>query len=249
MFDDVIKYYYIVPLFSIFIVTITFGINNWDITDIEKKLITRFKRLQIELSLILIETIIIGISFAISLNKIMLEPFNDIDDIYQKIFLVCITLFTVAFSLTLIVHSVLLFVKWLLVPKKNYYLILDETNEEWFLKRTTIKGQILLKNKNNDCIFIKEWANLKFNYSNHTQTKVGNHIFITPKRTKLVLIWLFLSMMILCAIYFCLFREIKDTKDIINASVTFLIIIFLFIIYIVIYYVKKIYIGSEDASI
>lgn len=247
MFDDVIQYYYIVPLLSMLIVTITFGINNWDITDIEKKLITRFKRLQIELSLILIETIIIGISFAIILNKVMLEPFKDIDDIYQKVFLVCSTMFFVTFPLTLIVHLVLLFVKWLLVPKINHYLILDDPNEKWFLKRTTHKGQILLENKNNDCIFIKEWDNLKFNSSDHTQTKVGKWVFKTAKRTNLLLIGLFLSMIVLLILYFCLFLENKETKDLFNASVTFLSIVFLFIIFIVIYYVKKNK-ESEDAS-
>lgn len=244
MFDDILKNYYLIPIFSMLIVTITFGINNWDMTDIEKKLITRFKRLQIESSLILIETIIIGISFSIILNKKMFESFEEVDDIYLKTFLICITMFCVVIPFTLSIHLIVLFTKWLLVPKINYYVILNDSNEKWFLKRTAIKGQILLKNKEEDCIFIKDWDNLKFNTCEPIYTKIGNHIYKNKKRYNSVLKWLLLSMFLIIGFY--LYPRDRNVEiSFLNTSLI-LALLFLLTIYFVILYAKKYYLITES---
>lgn len=249
MFDELLKNYYIIPIFSTLIIPITFGINNWDMTDIEKKLVTRFKRLQIELSLMLIETVMIGICLSITLNEKLLEPFKDIDDGYLKILLICITLFTVIFPLTLSVHVVLLFVKWLLVPKKNYYVMLDNSNEEWFLKRAATKGQILLENKKSDCIFIKDWDGIKFNANKPIPTKMGNYIYKNRKQNNLILFWLLFSIIILTG--FCLyFLNAQDGKITMVKNIIFVLSLTLLTVYFVIVYVRKYYFieKSTDAS-
>jgi len=239
MFDSVIEYYYIVPLLSFLILIATFSINHWDMTEIEKKFITRFRRVQIEVSIIFIETIIVGVVFVLVLNKKLLEPFNSIENVYEKIFLMVISLFLLFLPFILIVNGALWLMKWLIIPETKYFVYLNQSNEKWVLERTTIKGQILLRNENADCVFLKEWDNLTFNKGKTIFPACGKWIYKNSKRFNLVMVWLTLSLSSLI-IWSAVLNEDNSNYFIIS-SVLFMTMLWLTTIYFCILKVKKLY--------
>ncbi|KYG90821.1 hypothetical protein A0U40_17655 [[Bacillus] sp. KCTC 13219] len=194
MFDNVIQYYYLAPIFLTLFVAVTYSINHWDMPDIEKNFITRFKRIQITVSLMLIETLSLEIYFAVVINKGLLKSFPDVKDLYQKVFLISVTLFLVSAFFILMINISFQILKQMIAPKVRYYVILEGSNDKWLLERATFHKQILLRNDEGDYILLKEWDNLKFKNNELIFPKLGSWIYKTNKRFNLIMMWLVVSM-------------------------------------------------------
>ena len=230
MFDDIIQYYYLVPIFSMLIVTITFGVNNWDITTLENKLMTNFKKIQILFSSIVIETIVFSIFIGITTFILNGIPAN-LKNVSGKLnlegilpFLIVLVIFSLGTSM--VFHLLMYLVKKIFFVKPVYYVILSDSEEKWYLERRSSKSKILISNRKGEYLFLSEWENKIFKTELAPLNHVQRFIFSSEARYNKILFTLFLSLVVLYLIY--IYANQKFT----TLETCFLVIgmVFLFII-------------------
>lgn len=204
MIDEYIEYYYLVPVGTILILAMMYAINNWDASFLEKKLITNFKKLQILVSTIFLETIVM---FVLVYIFMIIRP--GAPEIYilnndgtKKILPFLLSLFIMSLSTALILNIVLHFSLRFLSVKYYYYVNLENLEGKWYLKRKSNKNQILLKNEKGDHVFLNEWNELIFKQELVTLNKLQIFLYTNKKRTKRIIITLLLSAIILYSIVF-----------------------------------------------
>lgn len=197
VFDEFIQYYYVVPIFSILLVIISFWINNRDATSLENKLMTNFKKLQIFCSTIFIETIMIGIVLFVliyinnDLPEYMVEESKGVNIESTLPFIIALVL--VSFGLSLVLHTSLLITKKLFSVKTHYFVKLSDSTIKWYLVRLSNNKQILLMNNDVEYIFLNEWAELVFKAELMEFTKFQKLIYSSEKKINLISISLLCS--------------------------------------------------------
>lgn len=210
MLDSIIEYYYILPLVAFFTLALTLSVNHWDMNEIEKKCVTRFKRLQIELSIIIVETVTLGILLALALNKKLLEPFESENyDIYAEIFIVIVCLFLISLPIILAINGAISFTKFLISPRVKYFFELDTSNEKWTLEKTSIKGQILLKSENGNYMLLGEADKMIFTPGDMEHTYLGKMIFKSSKNFNLTMLFLAISILVIVLCFIFLHSKIQ----------------------------------------
>lgn len=116
---------------------IYFMINNFNITDIEKKLLTNFQKLQIFFANILISFVFGSISMGFPLYNEIVKG-ND-----TKLFFLIIGLISLSVSIYIYI-SIFLFEKFLPISSK---MLVNYGDKEWMILRVISKSQVVLSRK------------------------------------------------------------------------------------------------------
>ncbi|MER2009729.1 MAG: hypothetical protein ABS939_20020 [Psychrobacillus sp.] len=183
MLDRFIEYYYLVPLSSVLIAIIMYGFNYWNVTNLEKKLMTNFKRVQILFAAIFLESIFIGLVFYILLLISKDEIYSNSNLNYSFTSLL-IQAFIIAFGLVFLINLVMLVSAKFLVPSFDYYLEKGESEDKWYLVRISSKNQVLMTNRDGKYVFQEGWQGDIFFQEMVELKGIRKFIFETEHRTE-----------------------------------------------------------------
>ena len=206
-----------------------YGFNYWNVTNLEKKLMTNFKRIQIQSAIVVIESIFLGIVFYLLI--IINTENNDkygIENVMYFSPLVFIQAFIIAFVFILLINMVLLISTQFIFPKFDYYLEKGEPVEKWYLVRVSQKNQVLLNNRNGKFIFQEGWQGEIFFVEMVKFNKFRELLFKTEKRSHRIALALF----IISSIFYFLgrFLEISTSNSLVFFIISTIFIFFAFIL-------------------
>lgn len=230
LFDDFIKMYYIVPLFSLVIGTMGYLVNHLNAIDLEFKLMTNFEKMKVFFSTIFIPSIFLTVLIVVShsMNKDSFKELKKISEVYPDSLILFIL---IVFLISFIIFIVILLFVWLLSKvfkiKKNVYIYLDDNQGKWLLVRKKSKKELLLKKGRNKYRIISDWKNKTFSEESQTLTWWGETIYKDEKRFKLTKTILSIILIISIVVMVCCN---PDPKRILIGSILFLgsIVSFLF---------------------
>lgn len=229
MFDNVIQYYYLVPIFSMLIVTITFGINHWDITTLENQLMTNLKKLQILCSTILLETMVLSVICGIII--VVSDGATKFIDASGKLnierippFLIALVILSLILSVSF--HLLMLLGKKIIFVRTVYFINLPDSEEKWYLERRSNKSEILISNSKEEYLFLSGWGNLVFKSELAPLNQFQRIIFSSEKKYNKIFITLLTSIVVL----YVIFVFVNKNLNTVEAFVILFTIVFLFIL-------------------
>ena len=236
MFDYYIEYFYLIPMGTFIFGVVMFALNHWDTTELEKKLMTNFKRFQIQISTMIFESIIIAIYFYLFIFKDMdISKESGKNAIFDYLLFI-LSLLIVSFAFAFVMNLVTIICNKTLKPKYLFHVNLVDKGR-WLFVRKSSKNQILLCNENGEYLFISEWENLVFIQERVPLNKIRKLVFKNKSRVNKIIIILFLSLIVLTS----LSTTIIDELETLESFIFILTIIILMGFNINIYSIRKYY--------
>ena len=175
-----------------------YGFNYWNVTNLEKKLMTNFKRIQIQSAIVVLESIFLGVIFyiLIYINNDNNEKYGDSNVMYFSPILL-MQAFIIAFIFILIINFVTLISTKLIFPQFDYYVEKGEPIEKWYLVRVAQKNQVLLDNRNGKFIFQEGWQGDIFFMEKVKFDKFREFLLKSEKRVDIIAFTLFIISVII----------------------------------------------------
>lgn len=210
-------FYFVSLITSTLITAILTTINYWDITDLEKKLLSNIQKFRSYISLSSTLSVITTISFMAYLiltydNKsIFIDIIKKIDERNFTVVLkgilplikISILMFIGLLILNLIIAIIVTIITKVFSVQKKFYI--NYNNEKWYVVKRTKKG-LLLKNKNKNLI-IQEWHNVTIYTDDQTLSKWEKIIYTEKvhkilRTSSMVIIVIFAVLLVLIKLNF-----------------------------------------------
>lgn len=229
LFDKLIENYYLVPLSSILIAIVIYGTNYWNVTNLEKKLMTNFKRIQIQIAIVVLESIFLGVFFYLVLliNKDSSQILGDLNVMSFSLALL-IQALIIAFVLVVLINMIFLISAKFIFPQFDYYVEKGEPKEKWYLIRLSQKNQVLLNNRKDKFIFQDGWGGDIFFQEMREFNKIRKFLFRTESKTDTIIIVLVISSVMLYFIAFL--TDISTGNSLLFYSISTLLMFLVFVL-------------------
>lgn len=234
MFNFYLDYFYLIPISTFILGVVMYSLNHWDTTELEKKVMTNYKRIQIQIAIIIFESILFSIYFYVFIFKdleIVKEGSRGKDLILQYLLFV-LTLFIVSSIFAIAINVVNLFSNKFFKPK-YYYLVNMEDKKNWILIRKSNKNQILLKNDQGEHLFLNDWGNLIFTQKQYPLNWLRRIIFKNNNRVNKIIFILISSFVVLSFTTLYILVKISNIESFIILLGTIIILGFAINIYII----------------
>ncbi|RHW33510.1 hypothetical protein [Oceanobacillus profundus] len=146
------KLFLLVPV-TVIITIITYSVNYWDATKLEKRLMTNIQRLKVYLSIIFTATLL----YTLLLALISLFNESSTEENINDLFL--ISGFIMFMVLLIITSTILSLANFIFSIKPRYVIFLENDSKPWDIFKPIGKKGLLL-NRDNEFKFINDYYNL-----------------------------------------------------------------------------------------
>lgn len=141
---DIIKLIPIAPMCTLLLFIITYAVNNWDVTELENKLMTNFQKVKIVSSVLFLVSIGAAI-LSVSIEWLK-ENENDTKlEFDYELLLMAIVFLVIYFLIGIIGYAFVRLIVFIITNKTNYYITFENPNEKWYVVRRVNKKYILVK--------------------------------------------------------------------------------------------------------
>lgn len=199
-------------------------IDHWNLTDLEKFLLSNYKKFQLTFikicswGIFFIFCLLLGIALDI-------EGFLKLEIPENQVIPVFLTIFIVMFILSGIFNGIIHIVDRIL-SLKNYFTIVDENGQELFKVIKITSGNRLLVEDKNIYTTLENYLDLRYK-KNHPYNEHPHPLYSHSKLTKIIMISLFIISIILLALSYYLFAGIIQFLMFSIGTLLFLIMILL----------------------
>lgn len=136
---DIIKLIPIAPMCTLLLFIITYAVNNWDVTELENKLMTNFQKVKIVSSVLFLVSIGAAI-LSVSIEWLK-ENENDTKlEFDYELLLMAIVFLVIYFLIGIIGYAFVRLIVFIITNKTNYYITFENPNEKWYVVRRVNKN-------------------------------------------------------------------------------------------------------------